>query len=250
MATINRLSESVPGAFSIMVTSTSSTESSADVAYRKLRQMLCRGELVPGQRLSQSRLGRQLGCSSMPVVEAMRRLESEGVLLKQARKQAIVRKLSEKDLEGLYLLRDAIESVAARLAALRATPEETRVLEKLAEAFEGNVEANHDSGDADLAIHRHIAASARCPLLNEELDRLLLIERTAGRSFDSETEQICHPHCHRALVQAIVDHDADSAEYLMKKHIQSGYAEVQRILATHRIKPCRTRRASQSRNET
>lgn len=135
----------------------------------------------------------------MPVVEAMRRLESEGVLLKQARKQAIVRKLSEKDLEGLYLLREAIESVAARLAALRATPEETRVLEKLAEAFEGNVEANHDSGDADLAIHRHIAASARCPLLNEELDRLLLIERTAGRSFDSETEQICHPHCHRIL---------------------------------------------------
>ena len=212
--------------------------------------MLCLGELVPGQRLSQSRLGRHLGCSSMPVVEAMRRLESEGLLLKQARKQAIVRKLSEKDLEGLYLLREAIESVAARLAAKRVTPEETQVLQKLAEAFERDVEANHESGETDIAIHRHIAACACCPLLNEELDRLLLIEQTAGRSFNSEVEQICNPHCHRALVQAIIDHDADSAEYLMKRHIQSGYAEVQRIVATQTIKPRRTRRASQSRNET
>lgn len=229
--------------------SISTTESSADVAYRKLRQMLCCGELIPGQRLSQSRLGRQLGCSSMPVVEAMRRLESEGLLVKQARKQAIVRKLSEKDLEGLYLLRAAIESVAARLAALRVTPEETVVLQKLAEAFERDVKAHDDCGEADVAIHRHIAFCARCPLLNEELDRLLLIEQTAGRSFSSEFEQVCNPHCHRALVQAIVDHDADSAEYLMKKHIQSGYAEVQRLLATQTIKLRRKPRAGQSRNE-
>ncbi|MBC8354550.1 MAG: GntR family transcriptional regulator, partial [Planctomycetes bacterium] len=51
----------------------------ADVAYRGIHQMLASGQLLPGQRLSQSRLARQLQCSPMPVVEAMRRLESEGL---------------------------------------------------------------------------------------------------------------------------------------------------------------------------
>jgi N-dimethylarginine dimethylaminohydrolase len=56
--------------------------------------------------------------------------------VKQARKQARVRELSQEDLEGLYLLREAIESATARLAAQRATPEETQVLQELAQAYE------------------------------------------------------------------------------------------------------------------
>lgn len=227
----------------------SASESTSDLAYRGIRLMLARGELIPGQRLSQSRLARQLGCSPMPVVEAMRRLESEGLLVKQARKQARVRELSQEDLEGLYLLREAIESVTARLAAQRATPEETQVLQELAQAYERAWEAN-DDGDAEVAIHRHIAACARCPLLLEELDRFLLIERTAGRSFQPGGERPGHPHSHRALVQAIVDHDADSAEYLMKKHIQSGYQSVQRMLASRAPKPRKPRRTNAGRRET
>jgi DNA-binding transcriptional MocR family regulator len=48
--------------------------SASDVAYDGIRNMLTSGELSPGQRLSQIRLARQLQCSPMPVVEAMRRL--------------------------------------------------------------------------------------------------------------------------------------------------------------------------------
>lgn len=204
------------------------TASASDLAYNGIRNMLTGGELSPGQRLSQSRLARQLNCSPMPVVEAMRRLESEGLLVKQARKQARVRELSHEDLEGLYLLREAIESVTARLAAQRATPLETQVLQELAQAYERAWEANHQEAGADVAIHRHIAECARCPLLKGELDRFLLIERTAGRSLKSQCGRPGHSHIHRALVQAIVDHDADSAEYLMQKHIQDGYDEARR----------------------
>jgi len=223
--------------------------SASDLAYQGIRLMLTRGELVPGQRLSQSRLARQLGCSPMPVVEAMRRLESDGLLVKQARKQARVRELSQEDLEGLYLLREAIESVTARLAAQRATPEETQVLQELAQAYERAWEANDDR-EAEVAIHRHIAACARCPLLLEELDRFLLIERTAGRSFKPGGERAPRPHSHRALVQAIIDHDADSAEYLMKKHIQGGYETVQREFASRAPKPREPRRTSAGRGKT
>ncbi len=56
----------------------------------------------------------------------------------------------------------------------------------------------------------------------------MLIERTAGRPTHDATIRPGLAHIHRALVQAIVDRDADSAEYLMKKHIQNGYHEAMR----------------------
>jgi len=204
------------------------TVSASDVAYLGIRQMLAKGELLPGQRLSQSRLARQLQCSPMPVVEAMRRLESEGLLDKQPRKQARVRKLSRGDLDGLYLLREAVETVIARLAAERITPEESRKLEELSRAYEHAWEVTHHESEADIAIHRHIAECARCSLLRGELERFRLIELTAGRHLRPNMPRTGHPRIHRALVQAIVDHDAVSAEYLMKKHIQHGYDELRR----------------------
>jgi len=82
--------------------------------------------------------------------------------------------------------------------------------------------------DADIAIHRHIAQCVGCPLLCDELDRLMLIERTAGRAPHKATPRPGSAHIHRALVQAIVDGDSDSAEYLMRKHIQNGYRETMR----------------------
>ncbi len=207
--------------------------SAADVAYHGIRRMLSSGELVPGQRLSQSRLARQLQCSPMPVVEAMRRLESEGLLDKQPRKQARVRMLSRSDLDGLYLLREALETVIARLAAERITPEESRELQELAQAHERAWEVVQHESEADVAIHRHIARCARCPLLQGELERFRLIELTAGRHLRPKQTRPGHPHIHRALVQAIIDHDSASAEYLMKKHIQNGYEEAQREFDAH-----------------
>ena len=69
------------------------------------------------------------------------------------------------------------------------------------------------------------------PLLSEELDRLMLIERTAGRPAHDASIRPGLAHIHRSLVQAIVDRDADSAEYLMKKHIQNGYRDAMRAVA-------------------
>jgi DNA-binding GntR family transcriptional regulator len=226
---------------------TVSADSASEMAYQGIRKLLADGELVPGQRLSQSNLARRLCCSPMPVVEALRRLESEGLLVKQARKQARVRELSMEDLEGLSLLREAIESVTARLAAQRATPEEARSLRELAQQYEQAWEAQEDDSKADTALHRHIAKCARCPLLLAELDRFLLIERTASRKTNPASERWEFPHCHRALVQAIIDRDADSAAYLMRKHIRHGYEALRYQLATPgslQRKPRRSRAAA------
>ncbi len=208
------------------------TSTTADQAYREIRLMLLQGRLSNGQRVSQSRLARQIGCSTNPVVEAMRRLESEGLLVKQPRKMARVRQLSAEDLEGLYLLREGLEGVTARLCANRITDEESRELEALSQEFENIWEHGYQldkESEADLAIHRCIARCAHSPFLSNELDRLMLLKRTIGRELYLGPGD---PLDHRALVQALIDHDADSAEYLMKKHIQKGYQTAMAELAS------------------
>lgn len=198
----------------------------ADDVYARLRRMLSNAELVPGQRVSQSKLARQIGCSTLPVLEAMRRLESERLLTKEPRKMARVRALSDRELEGLYLVREALESVTARLCAERISRADADRLIELGERYKAAATAlDHDACDAlELAIHGHIARCAECPLLAEELDRLLLVERTAvTRPGQVRVSAEALPHLHTALIRAVVDGDADSAEYLMRRHIRAGW---------------------------
>ncbi len=195
----------------------------ADNAYTAIRKMLGKNQLTPGSRVSQSKLARQLGCSAMPVLEAMRRLESDGLLVKEPRKMAKVRQLTDRDIEGLYLVREGLESVAARMAANNVTEEQARHLIQLNDDYESFADA-HDyetCKNLEVSIHKYIAQVADCPLLTEELNRLLLIERTAARSAEPSKPLEQFRIEHRAVIQAIVDRDGDSAEYLMKKHIQN-----------------------------
>lgn len=211
------------------------SDSACDIAYHGIRQMLALGQFRPGERLSQSKLARQLGCSPMPVVEAMRRLESEGLLEKKTRKQATVRELSLEDLLGLFVIRAAIETQLARLAAEKITMAESAKLEELSRAYEqawGDAEAEPM---ADRALHRHIAECGQHTLLQREYGRYQLIEITAGRHLRDELAKPATPQVHRALVQAVLDHDAESAAYLMKKHLDQEYSLVKQGNAVPRI---------------
>ncbi len=199
----------------------------AEHAYRSLRRMVIKGELAAGERVSQLRIARQLGCSTVPVVEALRRLESDGVLVKEPRKMARVRVIESDELEGLYLARQALEMVAARLCAQRIKDDELEPLEQLVDRLEVAAE-NHDfvaADQLDMEIHHYIVRCARCPLVEQELSRLMLIERTIPSPYPASFDWGRYYASHNAIMHAIAHHDPDSAEYLMKKHIQVGYEE-------------------------
>ena len=199
----------------------------SEIAYHEIHKMILAGELIPGKKVSQLKLARKFGCSTVPVVEAMRRLESEGLLVKEGRKMAIVRQLSLDELEGFYLVREALESVAAGLCAQRISESEVTHLKKLAEQFEvaGDMQHYDVLIRLEIEIHRCITENAGCPLLLEELNRLFLIETTvkATKNIKSPAE---YRRSHRAIIEAIADGDADSAEYFMKRHIRDGYHKI------------------------
>lgn len=99
--------------------------------YEALRDRITYGELHPGERIIEADLVREFKSSRGPVREALRLLESEGLINAENYKGICVAKLSVKDIEEIYDLRCLIESYAAHLTALRASKETVARLTEL-----------------------------------------------------------------------------------------------------------------------
>ena len=108
------------------------TSSLAAEAYTVVRQRIARGELVLGQPVSRRRLAAELGMSFLPVSEALLRLEFEGLLESRPRAGTRVRIPSPEDVEGNYIVRQALEMQAAILCSHIATAAERSELRRLA----------------------------------------------------------------------------------------------------------------------
>src|SRR5580698_11510907 len=107
----------------------------ADAVHRVLRQAVVDGSIAPGERLRSDALANELRVSRTPVREALRKLEAEG-LVAPSGSGLIVRALSEQDLTELFYVREALEGMAARLAAENATRSEIADIKELLEDME------------------------------------------------------------------------------------------------------------------
>lgn len=96
-----------------------------------LRDAISSGALKPGQRIVEQDIAEELGVSRLPVREALRQLEYEGLLELIPHKGAVVATVSERDIRELFSLRDALETLAAGLVAQRASPGEVNQLQSI-----------------------------------------------------------------------------------------------------------------------
>src|SRR5881628_3701483 len=102
-------------------------------AYEFVKQRILRGELPMGQVISRRKIAAELGMSFLPVSEALLRLEHEGLLESRPRAGTRVRVPTRLDVQGHYVVREALESQAALLFAGHATRDERSELMKLAQ---------------------------------------------------------------------------------------------------------------------
>ncbi len=98
-------------------------------AYEQIRQAIVEGRYAAGQRLIEKRLGEEFQVSRTPVREALRMLESEGLVLSLPNKGSVVRPLTAHDIYDIYELRVRLESLAAERAARNPKAEDLEVLE-------------------------------------------------------------------------------------------------------------------------
>jgi DNA-binding GntR family transcriptional regulator len=102
-----------------------------DLVAAFIRESISREEFVRGQRLRQQQLAQQLGVSPTPIREALRLLESQGLVVYEPNKGVRVASISVKDVEEVYALRRILESYATMLAVANLTADELQRLETL-----------------------------------------------------------------------------------------------------------------------
>jgi DNA-binding GntR family transcriptional regulator len=141
--------------------------------------MILTGQLKPGDRLRQDQLADLFGVSTMPIREALRHLEAEGLVIFYARRGAIVAKLSVSEYEEIYRIREELEVLACRWAAEDfdriATDKMQQLLQKIEEA-----EANSDDVHLRLQLVRDLFFTVF--VASEKKHLLSLLSRLWDRS--------------------------------------------------------------------
>ncbi|WP_429428951.1 GntR family transcriptional regulator [Nocardia sp. GAS34] len=183
-----------------------------------LRTRIFEGHYPVGTRLIERDLAAEFGVSRLPVREAVRMLVQEGLLAERSTRGAIVTDLTEQEARDLFDVRSALEVLACRLAAQRATPADIATLRGLVDAAEaalarGDVDAVHR---ANSALHDEVTAIAGNPFLRTALEPLQGRMHWLFRHVTNMTELVDE---HRTLVEAIASGDADSAGMQSAHHV-------------------------------
>ncbi len=192
----------------------------AEAVYRTLRHGIVYGDLAPGERLRSDALAREMLVSRTPVREALRKLEAEG-LVAHSGSRLVVRAFDEQDLTELFYLREALEGMAARLAAENATPSELTQIGELVEDMEaackrGDVEGfRRLAGDFHQLVYR---ASHNNRLLQASQSLLDHVRQIQTSTLYGEGRPLQALKEHRDLFKAIAARDSDQAEALARQH--------------------------------
>src|SRR5436305_15144714 len=112
-------------------------------AHAHLREEILSNRLPPGTELQELALSQRLGVSRGPIREALGRLAAEGLVTVRPRRGAVVHSLSSEDFLELYQVREALETMAVRLAVPRLRKEHSEELQRLNETM-----ARHAARDA------------------------------------------------------------------------------------------------------
>jgi len=220
---------------------TTTTESLADQAYRRVRRMICTAELEPGAVLSESELCEQLGLGRTPVREALRALASEHLIDVYPRRGMFVAGVDPRDLMASSEVREQLEPFAAKLAAERREDADLEVIDQLLTdlaAYEhSGVELDRSWSsdqvlmDLDERIHNVVYRASHNAYLAEDLESYYT---HALRIWFLGLTKVTHLHQavleHREILEAIRDGDAERAATVMGKHIEGFEAEMRLAL--------------------
>jgi DNA-binding GntR family transcriptional regulator len=185
----------------------------------ELRERILSHDLRPGQRLVERTLSAQLEVSRIPLREAILQLQTEGLVEVRPRHGAVVATVPEQEIEDFFAVREALEPLAARLAAMRA---DDAALADLRARRQDEISALA-SGDLDVlerataAFHAAIVDAANSSLLASVMRPL----RTRARwqtGIDRELGLRALSDEHEQLYRAIAAHDAETAARLGQLH--------------------------------
>ena len=205
----------------------------AEQAYRALRDRLIMLDIAPGEPLQELQLVRELGFGRTPLREALKRLETDHLVVSYPRRGTFATRVDITELAAVSEVRQLLEPLAARKAAGNVGPE-TRAA--LLEAREGIERLDHATPQRevmalDLAVHRLVYRTAGNHHLEESLIRLdNLATRIWCVVVDRLPDVAGHIREHLGLLDAILAGDQERAESIAAEHVRHFDAAVRSVI--------------------
>jgi DNA-binding GntR family transcriptional regulator len=190
--------------------------SKADMVTSALREMIITGALKPGEHLRQRDLAVQFGVSPTPVREALRRLESEGLVSDQQHRGSSVVERGFGDTQENYEIRAMLEPMASRLAAGKITGEQIAELRSINERLANTLVGAPEFGRLNYEFHLEIGAVAASPLLLS-LIRLLWQAFPQGPQVRGPRQKSIGEHAR--LIDALEQGNGELAAEITRAHI-------------------------------
>jgi len=207
-------------------------QTNAEQAYQEIKKRIIRTDLSPGAVINESELMEQLGLGRTPIREALKRLQSDDLVVVKPRRGIFVSELAITDLTQIFEVRVELESLAVRLACQRISQKELLKLEDLADQY---TKINRDLKDdlilLDSKFHSLIREATHNRFLISNLEYYynlslriwyLALPRAAAEEIDVKA------HCD--IYQAIAAGDDELAVKRISKHIKDFHKTIKNYL--------------------
>ncbi len=191
-------------------------------AHEILLDRILSGEYGPGHCLTRRGLAEELGMSVAPVHEALLQLESEGFLEVLPRTGTRVRIAPVSEVRGHLILREAIESQAARMVCGKMSDSQLEPLYALADAVDTEDIPERQRALAEVAFHNALVSSAQCPALSREYGKLMQVGLFYRINLMLNMPVRSPQYFHRDLLQTLAQATPEEATLAVHRHIWSG----------------------------
>ena len=192
--------------------------------HRKIKSMILEQKLKPGAKIYQEKLALDLGISRTPLVNALKKLEQERLIMAIPRRGFYVRQFSKQEMVGIFELREVLEGLAARRASLCISNDQVR---KLQGFFKG-IKASDDTRSInryaaeDRRFHNFLIEIGGDELMSSILEAYSIITFSylgefRGGLVRPPKETLSE---HRAIIEAITEKDPEKAEQAARLHLK------------------------------
>jgi len=201
-------------------------ENLEDKIYTQLRALIVERRMLPGERIPLDALAREMGVSRTPVLNALKRLGQERVVVFRSRRGVYVRHFTKTEMAQLFAVREALEGLSARLAAARIERSEVRRFQEAFRKIDCAAPSVRRYLECDRGFHARLVEIAA----NEQLSAAMA---SVNMMLFAWQDGLVRPPAetlpeHLAILRALERRDANACEKAMRLHLRRSLEQLQR----------------------
>ncbi|SEN23714.1 DNA-binding transcriptional regulator, GntR family [Pseudomonas sp. ok272] len=196
-------------------------------AYSFILEAICCGRYANGARLIADDIAGEIGMSRMPVREALRRLDAQGLVMLRPNRGAIVSGLNIDELHEVFEMRSALEGLAMRVTVSKITVRQVAALERLLDEMDDYRDESAEWVRRHRAFHEYLCNLSGRPRLVKQIAALYSLIEAPMRLWLQHVEKPLSARQEHALIlDALRAGDAIRAEAVVREHIEGTVPEL------------------------